>query len=106
MFYIYVLFVIGQLINQSADDLPKQPDNLPKAMRNVFWYILITWTLYPIAYLIPAVWPTAWGVVTRQIIYTVADITSKVIYGAILSYIARKRSEDLAYEPAISSARR
>ncbi|MBE9181683.1 bacteriorhodopsin [Oculatella sp. LEGE 06141] len=106
VFYIYVLFVIGQMINTSADALPNQPDNLPKAMRNVFWYILLTWTLYPIAYLIPVLLPTAWGAVIRQIIYTTADISSKVIYGAILSYIARKRSEDLAYEPAISTARR
>lgn len=106
VFYIYVLYIVGQMINKSADNLPKEPDNLPKAMRNVFWYILITWTLYPIAYLIPAVWATAWGAVTRQIIYTVADITTKVIYGAILSYIARKRSDDLAYEPATSAVRR
>lgn len=106
VFYVYVLFVVGQMINKSADTLPREPNNLPKAMRNVFWYILITWTLYPIAYLMPALWPTAWGAVMRQIIYTLADISSKVIYGAILSYIARKRSEDMAYEPAVATARR
>ena len=106
VFYVYVLYVIGQMIHKSADDLPRQPDNLPKAMRFVFWFILITWTLYPIAYLIPVIWGTAWGAVTRQILYTVADITSKVIYGAILSYIARKRSEALDHEPALATARR
>ncbi|MBE9191880.1 bacteriorhodopsin [Gloeocapsopsis crepidinum LEGE 06123] len=106
VFYIYVLFVIGQMINKSADNLPKQPDNLPKAMRNVFWYILVTWTLYPIAYLMPVISFSAWGVVARQIIYTVADITTKVIYGAILSYIARKHSEALEYEPAVATSRR
>ncbi|GAB4243478.1 MAG: bacteriorhodopsin-like [Elainellaceae cyanobacterium] len=106
VFYVYVLFVIGRMINKNANSLPKQPDNLPKAMRNVFWFVLATWTLYPIAYLIPAIWPTAWGAVTRQIIYTVADISSKVIYGAILSYIARKRSEALSHEPAVATARR
>ncbi|MEP0914941.1 hypothetical protein NDI45_29015 [Leptolyngbya sp. GB1-A1] len=31
--------------------------------------------------------PNTWGVVPRQFIYTVADITSKVFYGAILRYI-------------------
>lgn len=106
VFYVYVLFVIGRMINETAGDLPREPDNLPKAMRSVFWFILITWTLYPIAYLIPAVWTTAWGAVTRQIIYTIADITSKVIYGAILSYIARKRSEAIEFESAIATARR
>lgn len=106
VFYIYVVYIVGRMINRSADQLPTQPDNLPKAMRGVFWYILITWTIYPIAYLIPVIAPTAWGAVTRQILYTVADITSKVIYGAILSYIARKRSEALEYEPAIATSRR
>ncbi|WP_281168587.1 hypothetical protein [Chroococcidiopsis thermalis] len=43
---------------------------------------------------------------TQQVIYTVADITSKVIYGAILSYIAQKCSETLKYEPAIATSRR
>jgi len=106
VFYVYVLFVVGRMIGKNADSLPREPDNLPKAMRNVFWFILITWSIYPIAYLMPAIWATASGVVARQILYTVADISSKVIYGAILSYIARKRSEDIAYEPAISTARR
>lgn len=106
VFYVYVLFVVGRMINRHADNLSTEVDNLPKAMRNVFWFVLITWTIYPFAYLIPAVWPTAWGAVTRQTLYTVADITSKVIYGAILSYIARKNSEALAHEPAVLSARR
>lgn len=106
VFYVYVLFVIGQMINKNADNLPTQPDNLPKAMRNVFWFILITWTLYPIAYLMPFLSPNAWGVVLRQIIYTVADIASKVIYGVILSYIARKRSEALEFESALATSRR
>ncbi len=106
VFYVYVLFVVGNMINQEAGDLPREPDNLPKAMRSLFWYILITWTIYPIAYLIPAVWPTAWGAVTRQILYTVADITTKVIYGVILSYIARKRSEAIGYRSAIETSLR
>lgn len=106
VFYIYVLIVVFRMLSKHSDNLPKSPDNLPAAMKNIRWYLLITWTLYPIAYIIPAFWATAWGVVARQIIYTVADITSKVIYGAILSYIARKRSEDLGYEPAIATSRR
>jgi len=106
VFYVYVLFIIGQMINKNADSLSTEPDNLPKAMRNVFWFILISWTLYPIAYLMPVLLPTAWGVVVRQILYTIADITSKVIYGAILSYIARKQSEALEFEPALATSRR
>lgn len=106
IFYIYVLVVVWRMLSKESNNLPLQPDNLQSAMKNLRWYILITWTLYPIAYLMPVIWFSSWGVVTRQIIYTVADITSKVIYGAILSYIARKRSEAQEYEPAIAVARR
>ena len=72
-------------------------------MRNIRWYILITWTLYPIAYVLPVLWSTEWSIVTRQIIFTVADISTKVIYGAILTYIARKRSEADNYEEALAT---
>jgi len=106
VFYIYVLAVIWRMLGKESRNMPKSPDNLEGGMKNIRWFILITWTLYPIAYVMPAIWFSAWGVVTRQIIYTVADITSKVIYGAILSYIAQKRSETLEYEPAIASSRR
>lgn len=106
VFYIYVLFVVWKLISKEADNLPTSPDNLPKMMRFVRTYLFITWSIYPIAYIIPAFWFDGWGVVARQIIYTIADITSKVIYGVILGYIARKRSEAIEYEPAVATARR
>ncbi len=106
VFYIYVLAVVWRMLGKESRNMPKDPDNLEASMKNLRWYILITWSLYPIAYLMPVLWFSGWGVVARQIIYTVADITSKVIYGVILSYIAQKRSESLEYEPAIASSQR
>lgn len=63
--------------------------------------MLVSWLLYPGAYLMPAMWDSADGVVARQITYTVADITSKVIYGVLLSVIARKVSAAEGYAPAV-----
>jgi bacteriorhodopsin len=49
--------------------------------------------LYPIAYLMPVILNTADGVVIRQIIFTVADVTSKVIYGIFLMQLAMIKSK-------------
>ena len=38
------------------------------------------------------------GVVGRQLVYTVADISSKVIYGVLLGFIAQIRSEADGYK--------
>ncbi|TVP62724.1 MAG: rhodopsin [Nodularia sp. (in: Bacteria)] len=101
VFYIYVLVVLWELISKTAVNLPS---NIQEMMQNIRWYILITWTLYPIAYVLPVLWSTQSGIVTRQIIFTVADITTKVIYGAILTYIARQRSEVENYGEALATA--
>lgn len=49
----------------------------------------------------PAVWPTNDGMVARQLLFTVADITSKLIFGVVLGRVARLRSKELGYLPAI-----
>lgn len=67
----------------------------------VWWLLLCSWTLYPIAYVMPALWDTADGVVLRQILYTLADISSKIIYGILLAVIARKISRTEGYDDAV-----
>jgi hypothetical protein len=42
----------------------------------------------------PLLLPDAAGVVGRQLTYTVADVSSKVIYGILLTLAAQYRSED------------
>ena len=43
------------------------------------------------------------GVVARQITYTVADVTSKVVYGILLAIIARKVSKHEGHDEAVAS---
>lgn len=57
------------------------------------------------AYLVPIGWQLfpewgAWAGVTRQFLYTVADISSKVIYGVLLTSAAQNISASRQYEPA------
>jgi bacteriorhodopsin len=69
-------------------------------MQTIRWIFIIFWTFYPIAYIIPAVWPAAQGVVARQIIFTTADIVSKVIYGVLLTKVAMDISRAEGYQRA------
>jgi hypothetical protein len=56
--------------------------------------------LYPGGYLMPVLMNSEAGVVGRQITYTVADISSKVVYGILLTQIAQilSRAEGYSYE--------
>ncbi|MFG1756446.1 bacteriorhodopsin [Micromonospora echinofusca] len=97
-FFLFLLVLVARVIFGSLARLPESARGLARA---VWWLVLVSWLLYPGAYLMPAMWDSADGVVARQITYTVADITSKVIYGVLLSVIARKVSAAEGYAPAV-----
>ncbi|WP_177204538.1 bacteriorhodopsin [Hymenobacter arizonensis] len=100
VFMVYICYLVGNTIFRSAHTLPGTTGSL---MRKIFWLLIFSWTLYPIAYLVPWFMPTEWGMVLRQTLYTVADITSKVIYGIMLSRVADERSAHEGYLPALQS---
>ena len=66
-------------------------------MGRIWWLFLISWMLYPGAYLMPLLMNSEAGVVGRQLTYTVADISSKVIYGIMLTMVAQIRSKEEGY---------
>ncbi|MFI6243174.1 bacteriorhodopsin [Micromonospora sp. NPDC050795] len=98
VFFLFLLVLVARLIFGSLRRLPSAARGLAKS---VWWLLLVSWMLYPGAYLMPAMWDSADGVVARQITYTLADITSKVIYGVLLGVIARKVSVAENFQPAI-----
>ncbi len=98
IFFVYVLYKVGMLIGRPPEPLD------PASHRNLkyCWYIILfSWSLYPFAYLVPAVWPNADGMVARQMLFTVADITSKLIFGVVLGRVAVLRSKEIGYAPAL-----
>lgn len=102
VFYLYLLYLVRNTIFKHRENMP---DRAYKMMGTIWWLILIAWTLYPLAYLVPWVWKAypdwgAWAGVTRQFLYTMADIFSKVIYGVLLTSVAQMRSAVEGYEPA------
>jgi bacteriorhodopsin len=85
IFYIILLYLTWTQIGKALPNLPKPAVGTMKIIR---WIFIIFWTFYPIAYIIPALIPTSEGVVARQIIFTTADIVSKVIYGVLITKVA------------------
>jgi bacteriorhodopsin len=64
----------------------------------------IAWWLYPIAYAAPILMNAGISyeitIVSQQVIYTIADIASKVVYGVMLTVTATWLSKQQGFEPA------
>ncbi len=97
VFFVYMNYIIGMRIFKGALGMTAPAAS---AMKKVFWLMMFAWTLYPIAYLIPWLDASAGGVVVRQALFTVADVSSKAIYGLMITYIAVQRSAHEGFEPA------
>jgi bacteriorhodopsin len=85
-----VLILITRVIND-------EKAHMEGAARNIFGAILpllyVAWWLYPIAYAAPPIlmqFGTSYEltIVSQQVVYTIADIASKVIYGVMFSVTA------------------
>jgi bacteriorhodopsin len=99
VFYIFVLVFITRVIKEGSGNMKKS-----KA-RPIFEFILplfyVAWTIYPIAYVAPALIDTlGYGVAiaSQQVLYTVADISSKVIYGVLLNISSTILSREQGFE--------
>lgn len=95
VFFIHVLVLIYKIISDAKSSLSAPA---ARVVSGIWWLFLISWMLYPGAYLIPLYLNGEIGVVGRQITYTIADISSKVIYGVLLTVVASIRSKEDGYE--------
>jgi bacteriorhodopsin len=80
------------------------PPEAATTARNLVPVLAFFWGLYPIAYLLPAVSTSASTAVTVQLLFTAADIGSKVLYGVMLAKLCRLRSAADGYPPALEVA--
>jgi bacteriorhodopsin len=97
VFYLVLLYLSWVQIGRA---LPNMPESAAGTMKLIRWVFVIFWTFYPIAYILPAVMPTADGVVIRQVLFTTADIVAKVIYGVMITKVAVDLSKAEGYQPA------
>lgn len=94
IFFVHVLYLMYQLLQDAQMTLSPR---VAGVMKTIWWLFVFSWMLYPGAYLMPILMNSEAGVVGRQITYTIADISSKVIYGVLLTYAAQLRSEEEGY---------
>ncbi len=88
--FVYILWVLyGQLQEASS----RESGAVAGAIKNATVVLLVTWCVYPIAYLFPVFDANSEGLeVLRQVGYTFADITAKALYGLMILGIAKARS--------------
>lgn len=91
--FVYIVWALFSQLGRAIDALPTQARRAVRAMRTV---LLVTWLVYPVAYLVPEMgFSDATAEVLRQVGYAVADVTAKPIYGVLLfvAAVALSRSE-------------
>ncbi len=99
-FFIYVLVLITQVINEGKANMAgSKAQPIFAAILPLFY---ISWWLYPVAYVMPALMSAGIAdysvtIVAQQLIYTVADIASKIIYGVMLTVVATTLSQEAGY---------
>ncbi|MGB5981941.1 MAG: bacteriorhodopsin [Nonlabens sp.] len=96
-FFVVMNWIVGTKIFRKSLSMH---GGAGSTIKKVFWLMMFAWTLYPIAYLIPWFMNSADGVVLRQLLFTIADVSSKAIYGLMITYIAIKQSAAQGYLPA------
>ena len=97
VFFVWLIIEVRGVISLAVKNSPTELVAWPK---NIWWYFLATWGLYPIAYALPQLGFTGDVVVTRQLLFSIADISTKLIYGIILSRYVLRRSALEGYVPA------
>ena len=98
--FVYLVWGVWKSLQESKAHTPAR---LHEWTHNLFFYFLFFWGPYAIAYMVPAVADEGGGVVVRQLLYTIADVFSKLVYGIILSRFVLRRSALEGYEPAMTA---
>ena len=101
LFFFWLLFVAWQTIRDARESAPNPA--IKRLFGAVWILFLVSWSIYPLAYLMPQISATVEGVVARNLIYSFADIASKAVYGVLLAVIAQKLSAHMGFKPAIEA---
>jgi bacteriorhodopsin len=89
--FVYILYVLWIELSKAIDRQPTEVKGLVKSLR---WLLLLSWGVYPIAYLLPALGITgAAATVGVQVGYTIADVLAKPIFGLYIFAIANAKTK-------------
>ncbi|WP_228242816.1 bacteriorhodopsin [Porphyrobacter sp. GA68] len=97
VFFIWLIVEVRGVVRLGTASSPAPVAAWPD---RIFYYFLATWGLYPIAYALPQLGTSGDLVVWRQFVFSVADLSTKMLYGIILSRYLLRRSALEGYLPA------
>jgi len=99
--FAYIIWVLFVELGRSLDRQPAKVRGFVDTMR---WIVLITWGVYPLAYIAPSlISDPATAEVVRQVGYSLADVLAKPVFGLLVFAIAlaKAKAEAVSGEPAI-----
>ncbi len=99
--FLAILAILFTEFTKAKDDQPEPVKPLVDAARFI---IVVTWSFYPVAYLLSNFLPEVVGEMAMQIGYAISDVVAKAGYGLFIYYIARTKSEHDGYYEAIEKA--
>lgn len=92
LYIVYVLFV------ELGNSLGRQAPGVLRLLSALRWILVVTWTVYPIAYFVPVfIDDPVTAEVLRQVGYSVADVLAKPLFGLLVLAIALAKSRDDGY---------
>lgn len=102
VFFFHILYLMKKVITEGKEGAPAKAQ---KYLGTIWTLFLFSWMLYPGAYLMPYLFSlglepalSETAVVARHITYTIADVSSKVIYGILLTLAAQEMSKAEGYD--------
>ncbi|MEM9804149.1 MAG: bacteriorhodopsin-like [Cyanobacteria bacterium P01_D01_bin.56] len=89
--FVYILYVLWIELSKAIDRQPTAVKGLVNSLRLL---LLLSWGVYPIAYLLPVFGITgASATVGVQVGYTIADVLAKPVFGLYIFAIAKAKTE-------------
>ena len=99
--FLYILYVLFGQLGSAIKGMSPRVGGMVNAAR---WLLLVSWAFYPVAYLLPLTGlDAATAEVARQVGYSVADVIAKPVFGLVIYFIARAKSEEMGYGLEYSS---
>jgi bacteriorhodopsin len=96
--FIYILYVLFVELGRS---LERQSGGVKKLLDGLRYIVLATWGVYPIAYMMPSLIDNeANAEVARQVMYSIADVLAKPLFGLLILGIALAKSREDGYVEA------
>jgi bacteriorhodopsin len=91
------LYIVFSLFVGLRSSIAAQPEAASRLVRTACWVVLISWSFYPIVFLLPNLGMES-AYVAVEIGYSIADIVAKAGFGVLIYMIARAKSEAEGYQ--------